>query len=353
MKKIISYIAFICITASVLSGCADPDTQSPGESEVPEPVKKVSVEAYLQSEANTKYTYEGEGIEFASYVSWVDYKADGSLQLRSNNGGTEAVNVYKVEDGKLILAFVQAETYHRENMIGKKSNVDEVMLMEPLEKGNSWTLEDGAQRSITDTDASIETPSGTYTAIEVTTINKDSKTLDYYAEGTGLVKTVFIGSDDFEVTSSLSQIERDVKLLQNLNFYYPNIEDEKYYYKNIELEFQTNDIAEELITRAYKENVPENAAPVLSENAKLNSFYLDQEAGIVHLDLNKEFLAEMNAGSSYESMILQSLANTLGGYCMGEKLSITLDGEIYSSGHIMLEAEDYITVDLENTVEAR
>lgn len=349
MKKIVIYISLILMLMSVFTGCTSSEPDKPEE---PVPVEKLSIEAYLQSEANTKYIYEGEGMEFAAYTSWVDYESDGLLQLRSNNGGTEAVKVYKVEDAKLVMVFTQGETYHRENMLEKEPNMDEVLLMEPLEKGTAWTLQNGAERSITDVAASVETPSGTYTAIEVTTVNEDSKTLDYYAKGTGLVKSVFIGAENYEVSSTLSMIEKNSRLIQSLRLYYPNIEDEKYYYKDVVLEFETNDSAEDLISEAYKENETETAGVVLTENATINRLWLDQEAMVVHLDLNREFLTEMNAGSYYEYMILQSLVNTVGNYCMSDRVSITLDGYAYESGHILLEDGDYLTVDLGNVVDA-
>lgn len=349
MKKTAICLTVIVLAVTALTGCDNKGSEDPGQ----EPMPPLLVADYVQSGENTKYTYAGEGNEYASYVSWVDYKSEDRIQLRANNGGTEAVNVYKIQDGKLVLSFRQAETYHRENMLGKEANANEILLMEPLEKGNSWTLDDGSKRSITGIQESVETPSGIYKAIEVTTVYADSTIIDYYAKGIGLVKTVFTGEDDFKVTSTLSKIEKDVKLLQKLKLYYPNIDTEKYYSKNVDIQFETNDSAEELITKLYKENIIENTGQVLSENAKINKISLEQEAAIVHVDLNREFLTEMNAGSAYEAMILQCLANTLGEYCMSEKMSITIDGESYSSGHIVLEAEDYITTDKENVIEVK
>jgi len=63
---------------------------------------------------------------------------------------------------------------------------------------------------------------------------------------------------------------------------------------------------------------------------------LNEDENIVCIDLNTAFLTEMNAGSEYESMILQSIANTFGQYYDSNKVILTIDNQLYSSGHILL-----------------
>jgi spore germination protein GerM len=58
---------------------------------------------------------------------------------------------------------------------------------------------------------------------------------------------------------------------------------------------------------------------------------------MVYIDLNKAFVTDMNAGSGYESMILTSIANTFGQYYGVNKVVITIDGEPYSSGVILMK----------------
>ncbi|BCZ45529.1 hypothetical protein psyc5s11_15960 [Clostridium gelidum] len=53
----------------------------------------------------------------------------------------------------------------------------------------------------------------------------------------------------------------------------------------------------------------------------------------------------MNVGAVYESMILQSITNTLGTYYGVEKVYITIEGELYGSGHIIKEKGETFTVD--------
>lgn len=341
MKNLIKLMSVMLFISLMLTGCIGDKNEDN---------TKKSLETYLQSEENTKYVYDGSGSEYAGFDSWVDYKAEGTLQLRTNNSGTEMVKVYKVADGKLTLSFMRPETYYRENFLNENPNSTEVVLMEPIQTGTSWKLETGEERSITNTEAEVETPSGNYKAVEVTTVYEDSTTKDYYVQGIGLVKSVFTGTDEFEVTSVLSSIEKDQKLKQTVNLYYPNLEEDKYYYKEVDLLFATNDEPKDIFTKAYKENKPEKAEIVFSENASINKFSFDFENGIVKLDMNEAFLQDMNAGSAYESMILQSMAATFGNYCYGDKLTLTVDGKPYESGHILLDEENYIQSQIEQEV---
>lgn len=341
MKKFTKLLSIMLCISLLMTGCSSDKNKED---------TKESLENYIQSTENTKYNYDGEGSEYASFDSWVDYKKDGKVQLRTNNSGTELVKVYKVEDGKLIVSFSQGETYHRENFLDKESNSNEVILMEPIQKGTTWKLASGEDRTITDTEFEIETPSGKYKAVEVTTLYSDSTTKDYYVSGIGLVKSVFVGTDGFEVNSTLSEIEKDKKLEQEILMYYPNVDEEKYYYKEVTLNFSTNDEPEAVLGNAYKANKPNNAEVVLSENASINKFSFEPENGIVKLDMNEAFLQDMNAGSSYESMILQCLATTFGSYCYAEKLGLTIDGKPYESGHVFLDEGDYIQAEIQQEV---
>ena len=71
---------------------------------------------------------------------------------------------------------------------------------------------------------------------------------------------------------------------------------------------------------------------------------------MVYVDFTKNFVSEMNVGASFESMILQSITNTLGQY-YGAKVYITLEGKPYSSGHISMKKREAFIVDTSNASE--
>ena len=87
---------------------------------------------------------------------------------------------------------------------------------------------------------------------------------------------------------------------------------------------------------------------ILSENTKINKLCFNEEENSVHLDLSKEFTTEMNAGAEIEGLILQSVANTLGTYYGVQNIFLTIDGEPYESGHILLNEGEPLTTDYSN-----
>lgn len=52
-----------------------------------------TIKDYFPLKENTNYVYEGKGNEYASYNVVVDYINGNRIQLRTNNGGTELVQV--------------------------------------------------------------------------------------------------------------------------------------------------------------------------------------------------------------------------------------------------------------------
>lgn len=294
---------------------------------------------------NSHYVYQGAGNEYASYDVYIDYSDQNTLQQRINNGGTELIRVIKITTDAITKTYQQGEAYARANMM-KKTNADEILLKGPITVGTSWSIGGGATREITNGAVALTTPSGTYTAIEVTTTNGTDVTKDYYVKDIGLVKSVSTGTD-YEVSSTLGKIETDKAFVQAVKFYYPNVNDDKLYYQTKSISFKTNDITRIVFQNAYKE-VPANVAKVFSNNTKINWYYLNQD-GMTYIDLNRAFITEMNAGSGYEGMILQCVANTFGGYFSTAKVVLTIDGGLYESGHFAFGRFEYLDVDFSNS----
>lgn len=313
-----------------------------------EPPQKPKIEDYFPANENTHYIYEGMGNEYASYDVYVDYASDGKIQQRTDNGGTVMATVLEIKNGKLTKVFSRGEAYYRENFLNTREGKEEVLLMEPLEKGTTWTLPDSRVSTITGTSVKVDTPSGSYEAIEVTTEGQYGKITAYYAKDVGLVKSVF-ESEGTEVTSTLKKIERNVPFKQRVSFYYPNIDDNRIYYREREVSFMTNDVTRNVLAEAYKEEAPAGTGRVFSPNTKINSLYLNKD-GMVYIDLNREFLSEMNAGAGYESMILDSIASTFGRYYNAQRVILTIDGGLYESGHIALQKGEYLEAKYEDAV---
>ncbi len=335
MKKI-RLLTVMTIAAIVLGGCTPTDDNP-----------NTTASDYYPIGQNVRYYYEGSGNEYASYDVHIDYTSENMIQRRINNGGTESVSVIEISDGKVSEVFFQGETYYRENFLDS-TNKDETLIQDPIAVGTTWELSDGRNREITNLDVAIETPSGNYEALEITTVTDDYTTIDYYAKDVGLVRSVFTTGAD-EISSTLATIEKNTSWSKNISFYYPNINDGLLYYKTKNVEFSTNDITNDVLSATYKADIPTDTGTVLSANTKINSLYLNED-GMAYLDLSSEYLSEMNAGAQYESMMLQCIANTFGNYYMVEKVLLTIDGNEYESGHIALAPGEYLVINNEGNV---
>lgn len=338
----------------LLTGChvgPNPAVQTASPSVLPSTpasAEEVSVSDYFPFKENMHMTYRGAGNEFAGFESYVDYINNGAIQLRTSNGGTESVNVYVVENGAVKKVFTKGETYYRYDFTGERT-MNEVLLMEPLAVGTSWTLDNGAVRRITATDAAVTVPYGTFSTIEVTTTDNNSTTKEYYAAGIGLVKRIFTPNEDpsSPVTSELERFEEGSPLNENARFYYPDFNNNKVAYIEKTIEFYTGDNIISKFEYEFK-HVPTGSklSPLMTQGATINSIAFNRNTGVVTVDFSNKFITEMNAGSSLEGMILKSVANTLGYYFGTDKVAITINGGRYESGHFLFKTGEYLPMDL-------
>ena len=327
------------------------ENETPAETPEEPMAEELSLDSLYPFTANVEKVFEGYGNEFAAYTEYVDYIQGDKIQIRSNNGGTEMVKVITKTADEIKVVYEEAEVYYKENFLDKASNTAKILLKAPVVVGTTWKNAEDESNTITSVDKMIKTPYGEVKAVEVTTlstVNGDQvQTLNYYAEGLGLVHTINKASD-YEISSSLKEYNKDTSRVKVVNFYYPNA-DEKITLFRKNLEFKTNDIPRNLILDAYKD-VPENVLEVLKENTIVNYLYLNKD-GMVYVDLSKEFITEMNLGSGYEMLVLQALTNTLGDYYGASKVILTIAGETYESGHILLEKFEPIEVNYDGVID--
>ncbi|WP_346915867.1 GerMN domain-containing protein [Clostridium sp.] len=320
------------------------NTTKPGESNN-NSKSSYSIDDYFNFNENVKYNYDGINSEYAEYVTYIDYINGNKVQLRSNNGGTETVTVLQNSNGEFKKKFQRNECYYRENFTNKVANIDEMLLKEPLVVGTAWKLSDGSKRYISKVDVKISIGSGECSAIEVTTENTNGQIdLQYYAVNKGLIKSIY-DANNMKVTSTLKSLEENVRLTQSIRCYYP---DENYniHYEDRNFSFATNDITKISIQNLFKNFPGNNKGQLIGKNVTINSLYLNDD-GMVYIDFSSNFVKEMNAGSGFESAILESITNTIGKYYGVDKVYITIDNKPYSSGHIVKAKGEYFKVTCE------
>lgn len=296
---------------------------------------------------DTKYVYEGEGNESANYTIYPQFTHSDTLQLVQSTSGTDMVKVYEYTENEVREVFLRGETYFRDDIVDTglttgQENFD-ILLQSPIEEGHSWESPSGSISEITNTDVSVETPSGNYDAIEVTRTIDDTTTLLYYAPQVGLVQTISEPESEMTVTSTLSEIQEDADEEIPLTVYELNEMATALTTVDTTLELKTNDPARIQLTEILNGNTGDITIPSLTENTEINYMYLGND-GIVHIDFSEE-ITEMQAGSGIEALLLQSIVNTIGGLYQTDEVLLTVETEPYSSGHVLLEEGQTMQVD--------
>ncbi|MDF2985649.1 MAG: Lipoprotein LpqB, GerMN domain protein [Eubacterium sp.] len=371
MKRFVFVLCILGLTLSCFTGCQKKDrnqaintspdsainTNAPNttntanttsvatSSLTPAPaLDNLKIKDYFPLQNDVEYVYIGSGNEYASYNVYIDYIRDTKVQQRINNGGTETVKVFEIKNGQLTMLSSKSEVYYRENFLEATGGESEVYLKEPLVVGNTWNLKNSKKRTITNIDVDITTSMGGYKAIEVTLDTPEGKTLEYYVKDIGLVKTIY-KSGELEVSSTLDKIKKNVAYTSVIDFYYPVKESEKLHYSSKSIGFKTNDKTHKVLEEAYKNIAVQKQEKPLLNDVQINILYLNIDK-IVYIDLNSAFIAEINKQKQYEKAILQSIANTFGGYYNSEKVILTIDNKAYKSDNISMKKGEYLKVNL-------
>ncbi|WP_246582745.1 GerMN domain-containing protein [Clostridium mobile] len=352
MKNIKRILSIFLIPTLLLVGCGK--GKNNGDNKKPETSDKgtitYTIKDYYPFKENIKIKYKGTGNEFAEKTVFTDYIRGNKVQLRVVNPGTTSVQVMEIKDGELRLITSKGEYYHRDSIIDIENKDYEVLLKEPLIKGTTWSLPNGSKRFISDTEKEVETPAGKFKALEVTTENADYTSHDYYVLNKGLVKSIY-KAKDMEVITTLESIEENVPVTQTVKFYYSDYAEDKIYFTNKTLEFNTNEDVKSVFEKELKKNLDTNISKLIGDEVSINKIYLDSNTNTARIDLSSNFVKEINAGAGYEMALLKCISNTLGNYYNVDKAIITLDGKPYSSGHISMKENEPIKVDYENVKE--
>lgn len=298
-----------------------------------------NLEAWLPRLSNVVYKYEGEGNEFASFTWNPQFNRDDYYQTATNNGGTVMVDILNYSTDEITRVFRRPETYFRDNFtdIGTISTnpANEALLKTPIAVGTSWSTEE-ADYEITAVDAEIQVPAGTYRAIEVTSTYDNTVIKRYYAEEIGLVYEV-TETEGTTIESKLAEILTNTPEVLHLTVFQSDDQAMGLDQIEAELALNTNDPARlslQKLLRGEMEGYEDIF--LLPEGTEINYLFLNSE-NVVEIDLSSDYVSNMNAGSAGEMLFLSGLANTLIRYYGAEEVLLTIDGQNYESGHIVLQ----------------
>lgn len=345
MKKIILAI-LVALTVALFVACA-PELKGEEDMDAEMDLDSVLYDYYPFQE-NKVYEYIGIGSEFAEETIYYEFIDNNKAQLKIQNPGTTVVKIIEISQGMVREIYSEGEFYHIEDILDLEGDREEVLLKEPIRLRNSWPDSEGNTREITGVDVDIETPYGSFKALEVSTDINEATVKEYYAKGIGLVAHIY-KDGDFEIKSLLKSI-KEGPISSPIRLYYPSEEGELVFIDD-KINFSTNQEVERLLEEAMKRPPKRKLRPLINEDTKINSIYLDRNLWLLKVDFSQELLAEDEEKSALDDKLLLGIVNTLGYYYDVDKLAITVEGiPIKEQSHLPRE-DGAFKVDLENIKE--
>ena len=212
--SLILIAAFIICTAVGMASCtpapapAPTPTPTPAPEPEPAPEEESLIGFYPLKEGNM-WEYEGEGMEYASFIQKVIFSSGNRHQVTIDNGGTVIANVLEESKDSIVNTYRSGEEFSGGNLLDKPSNVNIIMLQTPLEKGNFWISEEN-HYEIINTEADVVVPAGEFKgciAVKVTFKDQTSNMTYYYKQGIGMVQSEFRTDAGDLITSKLKRYE--------------------------------------------------------------------------------------------------------------------------------------------------
>jgi hypothetical protein len=213
-----------------------------------------------------------------------------------------------------------------------------VILKEPLQVGQTWKPDEYSDVEITSMSTRVDTPAGSYDAMEVSTTYMDGRVQqEYYAPGVGLIKTAYTNAEGTLLEYSLMEIVEGAALDVSASFYNPGADPEE---RSIQV--TTNaDLAALFNDELHKPFA--DGVLLLPDTVTLDRLVVDRTENCVYMDLSSD-LSELEN----ETETLKALADTLGNFYDTARAKPLEHGGEYSSAAITYGAEDYIEVDLKS-----
>lgn len=139
---------------------------------------------------------------------------------------------------------------------------------------------------------------------------------------------------------------------ENAKIFYYDVVTDKVVYINKVIKFEDNEIATALVNE-LKTAPNDEISPSISKDINLNSANVNKATSTITLDFSSDFVSAQNLGSGSESSTINAICNTFGSYFNVDNVIITLDGQPYSSGHILMAEGEAFKVNLDNSIELK
>lgn len=297
----------------------------------------VNLEAYFPIIKDTIWTFEDES------VCWIDFINEDVFQIRIKNDEEYLAKVYIQEESAIYEVATIEDATIKQDYTNFRQYKHPILKL-PLEKGNTWKVEEGTIAEITQTDMKVEVPSGQVNGIEVTIKSGSSIQKLYYGENIGLVKVINKDNATRKIIE-LEKYEQNTPLKQQVEVYLGDSYSGKLIRKDQDLSVLTNEEPKHFLTDVLKRVSDEQYILAIPKNAIIENIYVDQDTKKLYLDMSKEYY-EMNYTPRQEQMAIESLVSTVGAYYGVNRVVLTVGGEPYRSENIEYKVGESIPLEL-------
>ncbi|GHU73850.1 hypothetical protein FACS1894188_00450 [Clostridia bacterium] len=339
MKRYV-LILIIPLFALYLYGCKNTTEAKPPKEETP----KSEIYSYFPFKENVEYEYEGQGNALISYNIFNTFVHENTLQRRLEPAQNydRQTEIFKVENGTLVLINGDTTRYHFEDETGNAPQKDMVLLKEPLTLGATWTVSGTDTATVTGVDVDISLPFGNYKALEVSSVTAsgyDQK--EYYVKDIGLVKTMYKVNGGAELSSTLKKITENTTLKIPVDVYYPIKDADETAIKETVVSLSTNyNLIKEVnkVLRTPPPDTPENLLPILTTGSVEGIIFAANTSAAI-LNFDKNIYEQKFESENAERAMIFAVANTVGHMVSVDQVFIQVDNKPYSGVYVKLDEE--------------
>lgn len=320
---------------------------TPSPSPPPSPTPTVyEISDFLPTDdLHIRYESRLSGGHIETYVEYADENGSArAVQHRVISGASDSpkVRVTRCENGRITVTYQKSEVGYTYRFLDHSSNFEDILLMEPVEIGNSWPIS-GGTRTITAVDHIIDLPIGPYRAVEVTTsYDSGMTTLQYYVPAIGLVAEYTLENGEYTDSYEATLLSTDQGFSQLIRFYYAQPGSDSVRYENRWVNIKPNSSMGSRFVNQLR-TVPSGKGLLALDDLSIKSIKLDGK-GYVHVDFSSALTKIVSSvGRATESLILIALTNTFCEYYQTDRLYITVAGGQYESPYRFFMEGDYLS----------
>lgn len=333
-------------------GSSSKSTSSSKESS--EVDEELAIADYFPLTNNYEAVFKGTGNEFAGFTRKYDFIDGDYVQMRSDNGGTSMVNIYRVDETGVYEIFSRGEFYVRENYISrvKSRSPEQTILKAPLKVGTTWEDSSGSH-VITSLNKMVTVPFGKFEALEVTETSDNFVTKQYFAKDIGLIKTEYTSTEgeSFQIISELSTLETDG--WQEQVVMYQLTDDANGLKKvNVNLDIVTNDAMRRKFTELMSggQGLQKMVPAGTQIQALYTNWHFDPTSNVVNADFSEEI--EHVQGSAAIILVYPAVMMTLAEYYSSDTIIPTVNNQPLTINQVgQLEPGEPFTLDYSLVVE--